>query len=827
MFFDRWKALSGRGKVVLTCLFLALVTLALYWPVTGFGFVNFDDNKYVTDNPWVQNGFTCRSIIWAFTTHHASNWHPVTWLSHILDCQIYGLHPGGHHFTNVLFHIANTLLLFGLLRRLTGAVGRSAFVAALFAWHPLHVESVAWISERKDVLSTFFALLALWAYWLYGKCPNWRRYGLVLLCFALGLMAKPMLVTLPLLMLLLDYWPLGKIKRTGEHGQSTIHHWSWLVWEKFPFFILSGASCWITLRIQVWGQGQISSNLSLVERVENALDSYLRYIGKLAWPEDLSIYYPYPHHLPFWHAAAAAMVLVAISIWVCSRAHRQPHLVVGWFWFLIALVPVIGLVQVGGQAMADRYAYIPSIGFFVVLTWEAYRLIGPVRHSKWILATVATVVLVACLAVTSRQLRYWRNSVTLFSHALAVTHNNAVAQCNLGEALSVEGKPQEALMHLDEALKLQPRSPLVLNDKGEILYDQGENEAAASEFKAALALRPDFAPAHENLGKVLLALGKPEEAETQFRTAVKYDPVSSVNHVNLGLCLAQERQLHDAIAQYQAALKLTPDCNAENAWGSALESEGQLDQAIEHYRKALKINPDYADAQCNLGAILTDQGKYDEAIQLLQSALKSKPDFAEAHYNLGNALIGKGQTYEAALQYAEAVRLKPDYMEAHFNLGNVFFQQKQWSRALEQFAVAARLQPNFAGTQIRMAMVWEHMGNGRKAATHYRAALRIEPQSIISLQGLAWILATDPDPTVRNGTEAVHLALTAVKQGTNPSVWDTLAAAYAEVGQFSEALSASQKAINLAKDDGYTNMVVGMEVRMQLYEQNRPFHELK
>jgi tetratricopeptide (TPR) repeat protein len=829
--FNLLKSWQKQRKVALIYTLLALVTLGLYWPVSGFEFINFDDNQYVTANPNVQAGFTIQGILWAFSTHHASNWHPLTWMSHMLDCQFYGLHAGGHHLTSVLFHVVNTLLLFGLLRQMTGALWRSAFVAALFAWHPLHVESVAWVSERKDVLSTFFALLTICSYWLYFKTPNWWRYGLTMLFYICGLMSKPMLVTLPLLLLLLDYWPLERNKSLQKSHdkkakQTTLNVWMRLVKEKVPFFILSGVSCCVTYWVQVIQRDQGGRTFGFGYRVANALNSYATYIWKTLWPHNLSVFYPYPHHLPPMQVIGAGMFLIILSALAFHYRRSRPNLIVGWLWFLIALVPVIGLVQVGEQAMADRYTYIPAIGLFVAIAWEIPRLLGTMIYARQFLGMAAALVLGGCLIVTSHQLRYWENSITLFTHAIEVTQNNALAHCNLAVALLVQGKTEAALVHLDEALKITPNFASARNARGELFFKEGRFTEAAADLNTALAVRANFDVAHDNLGKVMLAMGKPIEAESQFRTAVRCDPDSITDHINLGLFLEQQGRLDEAVAQYTAALRLTPSFEAENALGSALEKQGKITLAVEHYKRVVSIKPDSAEAECNLGSILAGQGKLAEAVDCLATAIKIKPDFAEAHFNLGNVLISQKKLNEAAMQYAEAVRFKPDYMAAYFNLGNVLFQQREWSEALTNYSVCAQLQPNFIEAQIRMAMTLRHLRNGQEAINHYRVALDLNNQSATALQGLAWTLATDPDPKVRNGKEAISYALLAAQaDGADPIVWDTLAAAYAEIGSFNQAVKAADKAIDLATNGRYQQLAGEIQNRRQMYLLGKVFRD--
>ena len=428
-------------------LMLALVTLLVYLPAIHDDFLNYDDGDYVTENRVVQNGISWAGIQWAFTGWHASNWHPVTWLSHMVDCDLFRLYPGGHHLVNILLHAANTAFFFGLLLRLTNAFWPAAFIAALFGLHPLHVESVAWISERKDVLSTFFALLALWKYVGYCRKKSRHDFWLVGLFFALGLMAKPMLVTLPLVMLFLDYWPLQRLKTMN---------WSHLLFEKWPFYMLAAASCLVTFLAQRQDAVATLQKTSLVLRFENIPTAYLGYLLKMIWPVDLAVFYPLPKQVPWEHWALAAAILISISIAVWQMRQQKPYLLMGWLWFLVTLVPVIGLVQVGDQAMADRYTYFPLTGIFIAVTFAVREAMVANPAMKSAMAAVAILILSACTALTENQLGYWRDSETLFNHALTVTGDNATAHLNLGAALEADGKPAPALAEYQQVLQLDP-----------------------------------------------------------------------------------------------------------------------------------------------------------------------------------------------------------------------------------------------------------------------------------------------------------------------------------------------------------------------------------
>jgi Flp pilus assembly protein TadD len=682
-----------RFPVWLIAALLALVTLALYWPATGHDFVNFDDNVYVLDNPHVTGGLTWESLKWAFFKPEVSfgYWHPLTLLSHMLDCQLFGLNPWGHHLTSVSFHALNAALVFVWLRQLTGATWRSLWVAALFAWHPLHVESVAWVAERKDVLSAFFGLLCLWAYARYaqqsGTSNQWSVisnrasptsatgkvlrtagcgslitdhrllfYLLSLLFFALGLLSKPMLVTWPFVLLLLDYWPLGRFSpkskvqspksRTVEweitlHApRSTLHA---LILEKLPFFALAAAESVLTFAMSRRGGAlALNEDLPVGARTGNALISYCRYLGKLFWPTDLAFFYPHPGHWPLAKALLAGALLLGLSGLLFAQRRRFPFLLVGWLWFVGTLAPAIGLVQVGEFAMADRYTYLPSLGVLILVVWGAYQLARPWRPAVLALLAGGSAAILLCLAVTRQQLGYWKNSESLFRHALDVTKDNWLAHNNLGTIFDQKGQ-------LDKAIR---------------------------QFQEALRLKPDYADARNNLGIALVKKGQTDEAIRQYQQALRPNPDFAEAHNNLGAAFYQQGRTGEAIPQFQQALRLKPDyADAHYNLGVALYMKGQLDDAIRQFQEALRLRPGNADAHNNLGYALNQQGQTDEAIRQLHEALRLKPDYAEAHNNLGAALARKGQTDEAIRQYREALRLKPDDAQARTNLARALGMQ--------------------------------------------------------------------------------------------------------------------------------------------------------
>jgi protein O-mannosyl-transferase len=607
---------------------LALATLAVYAPVWHHGFLDYDDSGYVSANPRVLAGLTWHSLAWAFNIGYEFNWHPLTWVSHMLDVEVYGLNAGAHHLTNLLLHMVNTILLFEVLRRMTGALGRSAFVAGLFAVHPLHVESVAWIAERKDVLSTLFWMLTLGAYVRYVREARLRRYWIVLLTFALALMAKPMVVTLPFVLLLLDYWPLRRL----ELGSTQRSSWGNLVWEKWPLFALAAASSIVTLVAQQRG-GAVAglSRVPLDLRLENAMVSYVTYIFKMFWPARLAVFYPYSPPSGWW-VIGSMLILLGVSAVAIWAARRHPYLLVGWLWYLGTLVPVIGLVQVGDQPRADRYTYIPLIGLFIMIAWGASHLLSGWSHRP-ILLPAALIVIAVCSITAHGQVQYWGNSYSLWTRALQVTEGNYLAHNNLGLVLADQGRVDEAVAHYTEALRAKPGYALAHNNLGIALVRQGKIEEAMVHYKEALRINPDYADAHNNLGNALAKQGNSGAAMAQYFEAARIKPDLAEPHNNLGIALASQGRFDEAVAEYSEAIRLRPDyVDAHNNLGVALARQGRLQEAIAHYREALRIRPDYWLAHVSLGNALAAEGKVNEAMVQLTEASRINP---------GNAMVAK------------------------------------------------------------------------------------------------------------------------------------------------------------------------------------------
>ena len=600
------------------CLTLALGTLVLFWPVRHFQFIRYDDQDYVTENRVVQSGLTHDGVVWAFTHVHSSNWHPLTWMSHMLDCQLFGLDAGKHHFTALLLHTLTTVLLFLAMKKLTGAMWRSALVAAVFAIHPLHVESVAWVSERKDVLCALFWVLTMGAYARYAESrspkENIQRstfnaqrpklwYLLALFFFALGLLSKPMIVTLPCVLLLLDFWPLRRVTSDGWRvaGKNAGH----LVLEKIPFFVLSGISCTVTFLAQKNAGAMRSLDaIPIILRVENALVSYAVYLLRTFWPNDLAIFYPHPEMIPLWQWLGALLLVVAISALVIRQLKERSYLAVGWFWYLGTLVPVLGLVQVGVQARADRFAYIPMIGISIALIWGACDLLKNFaqRRAVWIFLSAA--MLIACAMVSARQIQFWQNSKSLFGHALKVTSENFVAHHTYGTALAEEEKNDEAEKHFREALRIHPRFPEAEQNLGNILLGKNQFEEALIHYKKALEYRPNFERAYDSLGLLYAKQEKWPESIENFEKAIALDPLNGGTHFNLGSALLKSGKADDAIAHYQKALQL--DANLPEAHyqlALVFGSRGKTEEVLAHLQEVVRLKPDWIDPLGRLGWI--------------------------------------------------------------------------------------------------------------------------------------------------------------------------------------------------------------------------------
>jgi tetratricopeptide (TPR) repeat protein len=674
-----------RWRVPAVCLVLAAITFAVFGQTLTHGFIEFDDNGYVYENPVVAGGLSVKGLAWIFTHADCNFYHPLTMLSLMGDYQLHGLHAGWYHFSNVLLHTASAILLFLILRQMTGALWRSAFVAAVFAIHPLRVESVAWVAERKDVLSGFFFMLTLGAYARYVRKPNSpARYWMVAVAFVLALLSKPSVVTLPFVLLLLDCWPLHRFEEPRKLSR--------LLLEKMPLLALAAGACVMTVLTE--GEAIASNNnIPMPSRLGNALVSYAVYLRQMVWPEGLAVPYPYPYDgLPPWEVALAGALLAGLSAVAWAERRTRPWLLIGWLWYLGMLTPMIGILQVGPFAHADRFTYLPQIGIYVALTWLMAEW-----GAKWQAGGVAigglmTAVLVLLMVCAWKQAAYWENGETLWNHTLACTTGNNAAHLNLG---------------------------------------------------------------------------------------------------------------HD------------------------LHKRGRLDEAISFYQKGLQTEPDNAASENNLGNVLCEKGRVDEAITHYNKALQIKPVFAEAQFNLGKALRLKGKVDEAIIQFQKVLQIKPDLVPARFNLGIALLQQGKADQAVTHFQRVLEINPNDASIHLNLGLCFSQLGRMDDAILQYQEALRIQPADPKIQNNLAWILATCPQASLRDGNKAVELArqANASTGGKNPIILHTLAAALAEAGRFPEAVETAQCASRLAEAQSNPRLAEQLQSEMKLYQAgSSPFH---
>ncbi len=712
--------------------------MILFSRSTGYGFVNYDDPRFLLNNPHVQAGFTRESIAWAFSGG-TDYWHPLTWFSHMLDWRLYGLSGGGHHLTSVLWHAVNAVLAFFVMRRLTGAFWTSAFSAALFAWHPLRVESVTWITERKDVMSGCFFLLTLWAYAAYAERRRtgsgaWSRYALTLALFAAGLMCKPVLVTLPVLLLVLDFWPLRRI------GAVT---WRALLLEKLPFFALSAATAVATVRLQA-DNGAFVLQLPLDARLGNAVVSVSRYLGKFFWPFDLAVCYPHPGYWPAWTLTGSALLVFGITFVAWRKRNTCPWFLTGWLWFLVMLLPASGVVQAGFQAMADRYTYLPVLGLQLGLLgalgdWPAGQA------ARWIRGGLAGLLLAACAARTWDQQANWRDSVTLFTHAIAVTERNDVAHGFLGYTLAGDRNDDAALAHCQLALEINPRNQIALLAHAELQARHGQPAEAIATYRKILELNPADAQSEHLLGQLLLrrdevtealvhlkaaAQRQPEyiqsnleqarfevrhgrygEALVLYGLAVELDPRDASAHFGRGLALAQLGRKTEALASYEAALRLQPDSPETNTEiGLILFEQRQTDEAATHFRAALARQPDLVAALVGLGRATEQLGISAEATASFEHAIATAPDDPIVRRVWAETLARRGQFAAAVPHYERAVALQPDDASAHAGLGFVLYLTGRRDEAVAEWTEALRLNPDFPGLRERLEKVRAEKG---------------------------------------------------------------------------------------------------------------------
>jgi tetratricopeptide (TPR) repeat protein len=695
------------------------VTL-IYWPVTGFDFINFDDPVYIGNNPIVRHGITWEGIKWAFIGVYASNWHPLTWISHMIDVNLFGMKPGMFHLVNVFFHILNSILLFLVLERMTGAFWRSFFVAVLFALHPLHVESVAWISERKDVLSTFFWILTMLGYSRYVQCPNIAGYIIVIALFGIGLLAKPMLVTLPFVLLLLDFWPLkrlsystgsvsvfpslptrgrgmgnkavvgcssDKLRRSVISSKETIR----LVLEKIPLMIMALAASIETFYAQsVGGAVNTLGRVSIASRIQNSIISYGAYLWKTIWPSGLAVFYPYPNKFNMITVATCLLFLVAVCIMVIMYAKKLPYLLTGWFWYLGTLVPVIGFVQVGSQSMADRYTYIPLIGIFIIVLWGLTDLITRWTHG-WIVLSVVSVAILGCLsAVTSVQVATWENSETVFSHALSVTKDNYLAHNCLGVALYGRDEVENAIWHYQESVRINPNNVNAQCNLGVALAHKKQYAEAFAHYRECLRLKPGYSEAYYNMGVAFSELGKNDEAIKQYQAVLKNYP------------------LHE---------------NANNNLGFLLACKGNFNEAIPYYLKSLESNPDNVRTRTNLSDALMEKRRYNEALLQVNEAIKINPADASLYVKLAEIYNKKNSADQAFTAYQKALAIDPKSTRALWGIVSIYSKQGRFDYALGLLSKIAIIRPSDPAVDYNIACLYSRMGDTGEAVRLLKSAI--------------------------------------------------------------------------------------------------------
>lgn len=604
---------------------LVVLTLIAYWQVQVLEFVSYDDGIYVFQNDHVRRGLSLDGFFWAFRSTEASNWHPLTWLSLMLDASLFGLSPGGYHWTNLVLHIANTLLLLGVLRRMTHDTGKSLFVAAAFALHPLHVESVAWVAERKDVLSALFWMLTLAAYVAYAERPSIHLYALVIVSFLFGLMAKPMVVTLPFVLILLDYWPLGRWHAAAVNRsdcpvcdrslrRNRAVPFVWLLLDKVPLFVLAGISSVITYVIQQRDNAVAAADqLSLVARIANATVAYVAYLEKTFWPSNLAVFYPHPGSWPVTAVALSVALLLFVTVCVLYFTRNYQFLFVGWFWYLGTLVPVIGLVQVGSQAMADRYTYIPLVGVLVMIAWGVPDFLRQWLDRKGVLLTAAVAIMLVLTVLTAGQVGHWQNNFSLFCHAAAVTKGNYIAENNIAHALLDRGKLDDAFHHFSAAARIKQNFEPAYDGMGLVYFHKGRYAEAEKMFQTALLVMPDYVDAHFHLAGLCAKQGRYGEAETHYRRALRIQPETAILHNSLGVVLTQQKK---------------------------------YDEAIREYRDAVRLQPNHIPASYNLAMVLRNRDRSEEAARVLSDLLRREPLCEEARHLLRSIRKAPVQTEE-------------------------------------------------------------------------------------------------------------------------------------------------------------------------------------
>ena len=780
--------------VLVVCAVLAAITIIAYEPVRHNGFVGYDDGRYITENPQVKQGLTLETLKWAFTKPHYFMWHPLTTLSYLVEYEFFGANAVASHLINLLFHIINALMLFWILKKMTGTFWPSAFAAALFAVHPLQVESVAWAAERKNVLSGLFWLLTIAAYIRYadfgelsrGEKPKAGRYMVLLLVYGLCILTKPTVVVVPFVLLLLDFWPLRRITR------NTIRR---LIIEKIPLFFLAALLCVVTVFAQKSG-GVIKTmpHFAFQYRLENAIVSYISYLFKMAYPVNLAVFYPHPGpRIALWQPLLALIALAVITGLVFYFGRRRRYLITGWLWYVGTLVPVIGLIQVGGQAMADRYMYLPMVGLLIIIAEAMSEIIRKWRYSRYVLFVISAAILVVLMIAARNQVRYWKDDFTLFGHAIDVTKNNENMHYNIGHAYQQKGQFEKAIEHYKETLRIEPGDLQAMNNLGVLLLSQKKTDEALKIFEKAVQLNSHYIDSINNLGLALREKGRVKEAMEKWQQVIDLEPMQPEAHYNIGVTMLRNGRYNQAIEHLNKSLEKKKEWDVYNYLSTSYMALGQFKNAMGSYNEAIKLKPGDMNIESNIAMTLTKLGKAEQAEQIWQRILARDPENFKAHYGLGRLLADKKQLDKAMEHFNKVLQAKPDWFEIHLMIADVYYKQKELTLAVQ----------------------------------HLREAVRLKNDYSEAMNLLAWIEATAKDIGIRNPDEAVRFASSACEltANKNPVILDTLAVAYASAGRFNDAIKTAQTAVKLADEHKLTKLANEISEHLKLFKAKQAYYE--
>ena len=836
-------------QMIIICVLLAVVILTLYWRVKGFDFIILDDPIYVADNLHVKGGLSLEGLKWAFHLTRAGDvtyWHPLTWLSHMVDYELFGPKAGMHHLSNVLYHILNTILLFIALWLFTGSTSKSAFVAMLFAIHPINVESVAWIAERKNVLSTFFWMLTLLLYYYYVKKPSLERYLIVFLTFILGLLSKPMLVTLPFVLLLLDFWPMNRIRLVGENitdiSKSILNmNNAKLILEKVPLIILSGVMIVYSSR----SMSNIGSYISIRSlpmnlRIKNAIVSYILYIEKMFWPDNLTFFYQFPPEVPMWEVVGALTFILIITILGLKYIKKFPYIIFGWLWFIGTLIPVSGIIQGGfWPKIAERFAYIPLIGLFIIFSWGVPDLLKRLRRKEIFICIAASIIILSLSVKTWDQIGYWKDDIALCKHAIQVNKNNVLAYNNLGVAYGNKGEDDKAFRQFQEAIQLAPvyyipyqniariyfkRNELILaleNSEKALelnpmipenhlnyalcLSEVGRHEDALKQFNETLKLDPYSIGAHYNIGLELAAIGKKDDAIRHLSEALKINPKEAIVHYELGRILIESGKINEAEKEFNEVLKINPKgIFGYNALGIILLAKGKNDDAQKYFNKALKIDPKNTFALNELAECSAKKGNNDEAVKYLNGSLKIDSNNIFTHYKLGTILVVTGKIEEAVKQFNEALRINPGYTEAQVELGNLMMRIGSFDEAIQLYLEILKKDPHQAAVCNNLGSAYFSKGNLKKAIEYYQNSLHDKPDYALAEKNLK--VAQINQKNLEDLSLKIQGAIKAYPN--NPMLFTKLGETYRLLGDDDKATVQYKKALSIQPQ--YTQALYGL-----------------